>query len=557
MAQMKFKGASGGFSSLLKEGYKHFGGLEEAILKNIEACKGLAAITRTSYGPNGMNKLVVNHLEKLFVTSDAATMVQELEVAHPAAKMLARAALMQVQELGDGSNFVVTFAGELLTQAEHLLRIGVHPAEVAEGYKKAMLACEAALGEMVCSTVGDARDPAVLAAALTPVLAAKQYGYEALLARLVADACVAVMPPASSGKPPSVTVDNVRVAKLIGGTVSDSQVVRGVLVLHDTQGSIKHAAKAKIAVFGCSIEASSTETKGTVVIKNADELKAYNKGEERMMEEAIKGIADSGASVVVAGGAVSEIALHYLEKYKLMAVKVLSKFELRRLCKAVGATALVRVGPPMPDELGYADAVSVQELSSKLVTVFRQDDGGDSGVATIVLRGSTVSLLEDMERAVDDAVNAARNACRDGRMVPGAGAAEMECAARCAALAAGAKGLDGYALGKFGEAMEVFARTLAENAGLNATEVVSALYAKHAAGATGAGVDVEAAAGSSGVLESAPAAGVVDSLAVKLSALRLASEAAMTVLKVDSIIMAKQAGGPKVRPQAGADSQDD
>ena len=153
MSNMKFNKQNGGFSSLLKEGYKHFGGLEEAILKNIEAVKGLANITRSSLGPNGMNKLVVNHLEKLFLTSDAATIVEELEVVHPAAKMVARAAFEQVKEVGDGSNLVISLAGELLTQAESLLRIGVHPSEIISGYKSAKDRCILELETMAKVTI--------------------------------------------------------------------------------------------------------------------------------------------------------------------------------------------------------------------------------------------------------------------------------------------------------------------------------------------------------------------------------------------------------------------
>lgn len=542
--QMRFKSASG-FSSLLKEGYKVMGGLEEAIMKNIEACRGLAAITRTSLGPNGMNKLVVNHLEKLFITSDAATIVEELEVVHPAAKMLAKAALMQVQEVGDGSNLVVTLAGELLTQAEGLLRIGVHPSEVVEGYKKAAEAAIGYLESMPGFTLEDVRDKAALSKALTPVLASKQLGYEEMLADLVSDAVLGVMPPA--GKKASVTADNVRVAKLIGGTVADSQVVTGVVVQHDAMTSIKRVTKAKVAVFGCSIEAAAPETKGVVVIKNAEELKAYNKGEERMMEEAIKGIADAGANVIVAGGSISEIALHFIEKYGMMAVRVVSKFELRRLCKAVNATALVRVGAPMPAELGACDEVSVQELSSRLVTVFRQDEEG-SGISTIVLRGATTNLLDDMERAIDDAVNVARVLCKDGRMVPGAGAAEIDVAQKLHALADATPGLEHYAIHKFAESLEVVPRTLSENSGQGATEILSALYVAHAAGSSSVGVDIDGEG-----TKDAAAAGIFDSLAVKLSALRLASETAITVLKVDQIIMSKQAGGPKPRAPGAPD----
>jgi len=181
-------GMPSGLTSLLKDGYKHFSGLEEAIMRNIEACRQLAAITRTSMGPNGMNKLVVNHLERISVTSDAATIVQELEVAHPAARMLTMAAKMQEQEVGDGTNLVLTFAGELLSQAESLLRLGVHPAEIIEGYAKASEATYKLLDELVVSSLENPRETGALKAALVPVIAAKLSGYEELLAGLVAEA---------------------------------------------------------------------------------------------------------------------------------------------------------------------------------------------------------------------------------------------------------------------------------------------------------------------------------------------------------------------------------
>lgn len=547
-------GMPSGLTSLLKEGYKHFSGLEEAILRNVEASKQLAAITRTSLGPNAMNKLVVDHLEKISVTSDAATIVQQLEVAHPAAKMLVQAAKMQEQEMGDASNLVITFGGELLSQAEGLLRLGVHPSEVVAGYKKAAEKAYEILDKseaMVCGNLTDPRSTTELAKVLTPVIASKQQGYEAFLAKLVAEAVSMVMPPAP--KKPSVNVDNVRVAKLIGGSVSDSQIVKGVVVQRDAEGSIKHVSKAKVAVFGCSIEAAAPETRGTVVIKTADELKAYNKGEERMMEETIKGIADTGVKVIVAGGSISEIAMHFIEKYGMMSIKVLSKFELRRLCRAIGASALVRVGPPMPEELGYADEVAVQELSSRVVTVFRQFDE-DSAVATIVLRGATMNTLDDIERAIDDAVNTAKQLCKDNRLVAGAGATEIQLAHEIAALGQATSGLEQYAINKYAEAFEVVPRILAENAGQNPTEVISMLYQAHMQGKRFEGVDVD---GESAVahIKDAVAAGIVDVLSTKLSALRLASEAAITVLRVDQIIMSKQAGGPKPR-QPGAPDDD-
>jgi T-complex protein 1 subunit theta len=182
--------------------------------------------------------------------------------------------------------------GELLSQAENLVRIGVHPAEIVEGYRKASALALKLLEDMTCKTLSDPRDRAGLAAVLAPVLASKHAGYEFFLAGLVAEAVQSAMPPAPRAA--SVNVDNVRVAKLIGGTVADSQVIHGVVVQRDSEGSVKHVEKAKIAVFGCSIEAAAPETRGAVVIKTAGELMSYNKGEESLMEESIKAIADSG-----------------------------------------------------------------------------------------------------------------------------------------------------------------------------------------------------------------------------------------------------------------------
>jgi len=490
-----------------------------------------------------MNKLVINHLGKLFITSDSATLLKELEVEHPAAKMVVMAAEMQVQEMGDGSNFVTTFAGELLSNAESLLRLGVHPSEIVLGYAKASAKAAELLEASVCHTVADVRSVEELSSVLRTVISAKHYGYEDLIASLVARACIGVMPPAP--KRPSVNVDSVRVCKLIGGSITDSTVIKGIVVHRQSEGTVTYAEDAKIAVFGCGIEAGSTETKGTVVIKNAAELKAFNKEEERLMEESIKSIADAGAKVVVAGGSISEIAQHFLNKYNLLFVKIVSKFELRRLCRSVGATALVRVGPPTPDEMGHADKVFVKELGSKKVTIFEQIED-ESQVATVVLRGGTMNLLDDVERAIDDAVNTAKVLCKDGRCLPGAGATEIELAYRIQQVAESTPGLEQYAISKFAEALEVVPRTLAENSGQAAAEVLSSLYAAHATGSAAVGVDIEG----TGVTDAATAR-IYDAFATKLSALTLAADAALTVLKVDQIIMAKQAGGPKPRdPQA-------
>lgn len=536
-----------GLSSLLKDGYKTQSGVEDAVMRNIEACGAMAEITRTSLGPNGMNKLVINHLEKVFITSDAATIVGELEVEHPAAKMLTMAAKQQETEVGDATNFVVTFGGELLKNCRDLLRMGVHPSDVVLGIKTATEKALEMLDSLTVHTVEDLRNKDQLAVALKSVIAAKQYGLEDFLAPIVAEACQAVMPTART----SVNVDNVRICKLVGATVYDSQVVRGVVVERDSLGSVKHVEGAKVAVFGCGIEAGSTETKANVVLKTAEDLRGFTEGEEKAMEDAIAAIAATGANVVIASGSISEIAMHYLEKYNLMVLKILSKFELRRLCKAVGATALSRLGAPTPDELGSAVSVQVQELSSARVTVFAQDSDEDTGIATIVLRGATKQILDDIGRAIDDAVNVAKCLCKKNALLAGAGACEIELALALTKIADECPGLEQYAIKKYAESLEVVARTLAETSGQTANDVVSALYAAHVAGNTCAGVDVCGEG-----LVDAKEAGIFDAYVTKHSALMLAGDVAATIMRVDQIIMAKRAGGPKPKGPAGTANSD-
>mmetsp|Transcript_767 Transcript_767/g.1569 ORF Transcript_767/g.1569 Transcript_767/m.1569 type:complete len:553 (+) Transcript_767:108-1766(+) len=544
MAQSMAYNQAAGLGGMLKSGHQSMEGVQGATLRNVEACRGISTITRTSLGPNGMNKLVVNHLGKIIVTSDCATIVKALEIEHPAAKMLQLAAEAQDFECGDGTNLVVSFAGELLAQTEDLFRMGLHPSDAVAGFSKAAdKLLEDFLPPMaeLVPAMADGRSMDELVRVIKPVVAAKQLGSEDILAPLVAEACLGSM--SSSSGPASFSVDSVRVAKILGGDISQSHVVHGFVALRGLETSVTSAKDAKIVVFGCGIEASSTEAKGTVLMKNADDLKNYNKSEEKKMEEIIKGIADAGIKVCVAGGTVSEMALHFIERYGMLCLKIGSKWELRRLCAATGATALVRLGAPTPDEMGHCDHIHQKEVGGRPVTIFSQSEGSlTSKLSTIVLRASTSSVLADLERAVDDGVHAAKTACKNGKLVPGAGATEMELSLKVRAFADTCPGLDQYAIRAFGKALEVVPRTLAENAGMDQGEVIAALGAAHASGKVSAGVDIGAMgiAGASGVCDET---GVLDLYTTKVSALKLAIDSALTVLRVDQIIMSKQAGG--------------
>ncbi|GAA5875862.1 hypothetical protein JCM16303_004025 [Sporobolomyces ruberrimus] len=526
-----------GGSSLFKEGYNMHSGIEEAVIRNIHAVAELSEIVRTSFGPNGRNKMVINHLEKLFVTSDAATIIRELEVVHPAGKVLVMASQQQEAEMGDRTNLVMILAGELLRKAEYLLMMGLHPSEVVLGYE---LARDKAVEELEKLTVKTLESPLTeesLKLALKPTLAAKQYGSEDLLASLVSEAVLAVMPK----NPTAFNVDNVRVVKIMGGGLSQSRVIRGMVFGREPEGTILKAENAKVGVFTCGIDIAQTETKGTVLMKNAEDLLNFSTGEEKHMEKIFQELADSGLNVLVAGSSVGELALHYLNRHNILVIRVQSKFDLRRLCRVVGASPLARLGAPTPDEMGQCDVVETVEIGGDRVTVFRQKEEA-TRTATVVVRGATTNQMDDIERAIDDGVNVVKGLIKDSRLVAGAGATELELAKRVAEYGEKTPGLAQHAIKRFADALEVVPRTLAENAGLDATEVLSKLYAAHQGNEKGSiGVDVEGENG--GILDAAEHE-ILDLLAATRWALRYGTDAAISVLRVDSIIMSRAAGGP-------------
>mmetsp|Transcript_22785 Transcript_22785/g.59326 ORF Transcript_22785/g.59326 Transcript_22785/m.59326 type:complete len:539 (+) Transcript_22785:222-1838(+) len=530
---------AGGAQGMMKEGSTLADGVDEAVLKNIGATKQLAKIVQSSLGPNGMKKLIINHLGKTLVSSDCGTIARELEVVHPAAQMVSMASAAQDSEVGDGTNLVVSFSGELLKLAEELLRTGLHTSEIVQGYELAYAECVRVLPELEIARVKNVRDAAEVAKAIEPVVAAKHEGVEGILSKVIADACVAVLPPAPEA--PILKADQVRIAKLRGGDVASSTMMKGMIVMRPSETTVQQLEdRSKVVAFNCGVEMATTETKGTVLIRTADELINYNKSEERALEAIVKEIADSGVKLVISGGSVSEMAVHFLEKYQLMCLKITSKWELRRLCGATGCTALVRLGAPTPEEMGSVSKVSTKELGGRTVTVLEQLGDAQTKIATVVLRAATASLIDDLERAVDDGVNAVRMLCKDPRLLAGGGACEMELSKRLRDYCEQSQGMDHYALAKFADAFEVVPRALAETSGLDQTKVIAELRDQHAAGDATAGVDLAATLSGGGT-----GAPVRDGYAVKESALRLAVDAAVTVLRVDQIIMSKPAGGPK------------
>lgn len=545
---MSLKLPSAPNAGLFKQGYSLYSASDGAMFRNIEAVREISSIVLTSMGPSGRNKILVNKHDRTFITNDAATILNELDIVHPAVKILIMASKQQEFEMGDNTNLVLILAGEMLNISEKLLNLGLSVPEIVQGFKMANKFLQETLEKLVVGSVENIVDSAELLKAIKPVIAAKQYGLEDAISSLVVDAVKLIINPK---RPQAFNIDNVRVVKIMGSSLSNSEVVKGMVFPREPEGHVKHVTeKSKVVVFTCPIDISTTETKGTVLLHNAQEMLNFSQGEEQQLDTMCKEIADSGVRVVVAGSSIGELALHYFNKYNILILKVPSKFDVRRICQVCGATPLPRLGAPMPEEMGSIDLIETKEIGGDRVTVFRQSEESTSRTSTIIIRGATQNNLDDIERAIDDGVNAIKGLVKDNRLLPGAGAVEIELAKLITQHGEKTPGLMQLAIKHYAKAFEVVPRVLAETSGLDSTEVLSQLYAAHSAednSGLAKGVDVENIS-EDGLVDTTEA-GIFDLLSTKQSAIDFATDAATTILSIDQIIMAKRAGGPQVPQQ--------
>ena len=288
---MSYFNPQGNFNSLLKEGFKHYKGTQETVVRNIEAINDMSSMTRTSYGPNGKNKYIINQHNKLFLTKDTKVMGDELDINHPAVNMLIGASKSQDKEVGDGTNFVITFGGELMNLAGKLYDSGVHISDITIGYEKGFNKALEILDNVEKVEIKDVSNIEEATKIIKPVIGSKMvHGQESFLAPLIAQACINVLP----SDPTKFNEDNVRVAKILGGSLMKTTVMKGLVVVRNVEGSITKSEKCNVAVYNCPFETQGAETNDQVVFKSADELLNYTKGEEEHMEKIVKNIVESG-----------------------------------------------------------------------------------------------------------------------------------------------------------------------------------------------------------------------------------------------------------------------
>ncbi len=520
---------------ILPEGASRSSG-KNAQKANIAAAKAVADTIRTTLGPKGMDKMMVDSAGEVVITNDGVTILDEMDIEHPAAKMIVEIAKVQENEVGDGTTTAVILGGELLKNAEELLDKNIHPTVIANGYKLAAEKSQEILNELGKSTSIEDKDT-LLNVATTAMTGKNVEIAREKLANISVDAVLKIIKKTEDGV--DLDTDDIKIIKKEGGGTDDSELIQGVVIdkekVHaDMPSSVEHA---KIALLESAIEIKSTETDAKIQITDPSQLQAFIEQEERMIKELAEKVIKSGANVVFCQKGIDDMAQHYLAKKGLFAVRRVSESDMTALAKATNAKIIANIDDLKTEELGYAGLVEEKKIHKEEL-IFIKDCKNPKAVS-IILRGGTEHVVTEVERAVTDAVGDLAAAVIVGKCVAGAGAIEIETAKRLRAYAEQLSGREQLAVQAFAESLEIIPRTLAENAGLDPIDSLTELKAKHDAGVTTAGLDFK-----SGKVEDIWMKGVIEPLKIKTQAIQSASEAAIMLLRIDDII----ASGKKEQP---------
>ena len=518
---------------ILKEGTQRTVG-RDALRANIMAARALAEVLKTSLGPRGLDKMLVDSFGDITVTNDGATIVKEMEVQHPAAKLLVEVAKAQDAEVGDGTTSAVVFAGTLLEKAEELLEQNIHPTVIIEGYTKAMKEALRILEEIAVKV--DPMDRTTLRKIVDTAIASKYIGRGTIGEKLAEIAINAALTVAER-KPDGTfdfRIDDVKIEKKKGGSVDDTQLVYGIVldkeVVHP--GMPRRVENAKIALLDAPLEVEKPEITAKINITSPDLIKGFLDEEARILKEMVDKIAETGANVVICQKGIDEVAQHFLAKKGILAVRRVKRSDMEKLEKATGGKIVSSVRDLKPEDLGYAELVEERRVGNdKMVFV---EGCKNPKAVTILVRGANDMILDEVERSLKDALNVLRNVMRVPKILPGGGAVEVELALRLREYASKIGGKEQLAIEKFADALEEIPMILAETAGMDPLEALMKLRQLHSEGKIFAGIDVV----NGKVVEDMTQINVVEPLIVKTNVIKSATEAATTILKIDDIISA-------------------
>ena len=508
---------------------------KDAQHANIAAAKAVGDAVRTTLGPKGMDKMLVDNLGDIVITNDGVTILDEMQIEHPAAKMIVEVAKTQNEEVGDGTTTAAVLAAEFLKKAENLLDQNIHPTVLARGYK---LAKEHSL-EFLKKMARDVKveDESVLKnIAITSMTGKSSEGASDHLAKVAVDAVKAVM-----GKEDGkivVDTDNIKVEKKQGGSAEDSQMIRGIIidkeVVHPSMP--KSLKGARIALLDSALEIEKTETDAQIQITNPEQMQAFMEQEDKMLKNMADKIAASGCNVLLCQKGIDDVAQHYLAKKGILAARRVKKSDMEALARATGGRVVTSLEDLGKDDLGFAGVVEEKKISGEHMIFVRECK--DPKSVSVLIRGGTEHVVQEIERAMEDAIGGVASALEVGKVVAGGGAPEAAVAGELRKFAQGYSGREQLAILAFAEAMEVIPRTLAENAGLDPIDMLVELRAAHDDGKNTFGVNVF-----TGKIVDMWKDGVIEPLKIKTQAISSASEAAEMILRIDDVITASKLSG--------------
>ncbi len=513
---------------ILKEGTTRTRG-QEAQGLNIQAARAVANAVRTTLGPKGMEKMLVDSIGDVVITNDGATILKEMDIEHPAAKMVVEVAKTQDDEVGDGTTTAVVLVGELLREAEELLNEDVHPTVIAAGYNLASRKARDVLDTMTIN--GD--DATLKNVAMTAITGKGAEMMLSKIADIVVDA-VKLVAEDEDGKK-TVDLDDISVVRRYGASVEDSRLVHGLIIDKEKVHPLMPTAvrDAKIALLNVGLEIEKTEIDAKIEINDPGQMQSFWDEEERRLEGIANKVIDSGANVVFCQKGIDDLVQHYLAKAGILAARRVKKSDMKRLEKATGG----KITDTLEDiaQLGYAGLVQERKIGDNEMLFV--EEGQNPKACSILLRGSIEHVVDEMDRAVNDALKVVSLTLENNKVVAGGGAPEIELAMKLRDYATTFGGREQLSIRAFANAMEIIPKTLIENAGGDPLDKIVELRSAHEKGSTSAGISVNG-----DVVDMLPL-NVVDPVLVKLNAIESANEAAIMILRIDDVIAASTGGG--------------
>ncbi len=531
---------------ILKEGTERSRG-SDARNANIQAARIVAEAVKSSLGPKGMDKMLVDSFGDVTITNDGATMLKEMDVQHPAAKMMVEVSKTQDDEVGDGTTTVVVLTGELLGKAVELMSKKIHPTVIIDGYRDAQEQALKYLEEI--SIKVEPKDKASLKKVAVTSMASKLIaGYSDYLSDIAVDAILQVAEEKDDGY--EADLDMVKIEKKPGGSLTDTTLIRGLVIDKEVVHSDmpKLVREAKIALLNASMEIEKTEFDSKIHIESPDEMQAYLDQEEQMLRDMVKKVKDAGISVLLCQKGIDDMVQHFMAREGILAARRLKKSDMEALAKATGAKVVTSVDDLTESDAGYAATVEEKKIGDEKM-VFVEGCKNPKAVS-VLIRGGTDRIVDEAERSIHDALCVIRDVVQDPKIVAGGGAPEIEVARKLRRYSEGLAGRERLAVSAFAEAMEVVPTTLAENAGMDPIDAISEMQSKHEKGEIWAGLNsLEGEVSDMATLD------VYEPTQVKAQAIKSATEASTLLLKIDDVIAASKmkppAGGPEGMPPGG------